>query len=251
MRRPLVIGTALAVLGFALAGPAAADGACRTVEHDGTRYTVCTADMATDEIRIWLTAPDGLPFGTFERLDTMLAETGQTLGFAMNGGMYHADRMPVGLFVEAGGQITPPVLGGGVGNFGMRPNGVFCVMQDRAAVIETEAYMADAPDCAYATQSGPMLVIGGELHPRFLEESESRYVRNGVGVSADGRRVEFAISERPVTFHEFARLFRDGLGTPDALFLDGNVSKLHAPALGRSDGGRAMGPIVGVVRPRP
>ena len=55
------------------------------------------------------------------------------------------------------------------------------------------------------------------------------------------------MSRRPVTFSEFARLFRDGLGLPDALYFDGNVSRLHAPALGRSDFGPPMGPIVGLL----
>ena len=32
-----------------------------------------------------------------------------------------------------------------------------------------------------ATQSGPMLVIDGKLHPRFEENGASRYIRNGVG----------------------------------------------------------------------
>ena len=43
-----------------------------------------------------------------------------------------------------------------------------------------------------------------------------------------------------------ARLFRDGLGLPNALYFDGRISRLHAPSLGRSDRGAAMGPIVGV-----
>lgn len=237
---------------LALLMPVAAAGAgtppCRAVAHDGMPYTICEADMAADEIRVWLTAPDGSPFASFERLEQSLAEAGDALGFAMNGGMYHADRVPVGLYIEDGREITPSTLGGGFGNFGLRPNGVFCVMAARAAVIETAAYQADPPDCRFATQSGPMLVIGGKLHPRFLEDATSRYIRNGVGVSADGKRVVFAISERAVTFHEFGRLFRDALKIPDALFLDGNISKLHAPDLGRSDIGRPMGPIVGVVR---
>ena len=115
-----------------------------------------------------------------------------------------------------------------------------------AQVIETRTYLADPPDCRYATQSGPMLVIDGKLHPRFLPDSDSRHIRNGVGVDAGGI-VHFAISDQPVTFHEFGRFFRDALGTPNALYLDGKVSKLHAPELHRSDGGLPMGPIVGVV----
>jgi uncharacterized protein YigE (DUF2233 family) len=92
-----------------------------------------------------------------------------------------------------------------------------------------------------------MLVIDGALHPRFLPDSDSRFIRNGVGATEAGDRVVFAISERAVTFHEFGRFFRDHLGLPQALYLDGNVSRLHAPGLGRSDLGRWMGPIVAVV----
>jgi uncharacterized protein YigE (DUF2233 family) len=70
-----------------------------------------------------------------------------------------------------------------------------------------------------------------------------------VGVSADGRTAYLAISDRPVTFHTFARLFRDGLATPEALYLDGSISRLFAPDLGRADFGRPMGPILGLVAP--
>ena len=92
-----------------------------------------------------------------------------------------------------------------------------------------------------------MLVTGGELHPRFLVDSDSRYIRNGVGVSADGQTAYFAISLDPVTFHEFGSLFRDALKTPEALFFDGSISRLHAPELGRDDIGFPLGPIVGMV----
>ena len=59
--------------------------------------------------------------------------------------------------------------------------------------------------------------------------------------------MKIAVSNAPVTFHQFARLYRDHLGLPQALFFDGKVSRLHAPALGRSDGGFPVGPIVGLV----
>jgi uncharacterized protein YigE (DUF2233 family) len=90
-------------------------------------------------------------------------------------------------------------------------------------------------------------VLDGELHPRFLPGSDSRHIRNGVGTSEDGSRAAFAISRRPVNFHDFARLFRDGLGLPDALYFDGSISRLHAPPLARSEFGMPMGPIVGLL----
>jgi uncharacterized protein YigE (DUF2233 family) len=114
-------------------------------------------------------------------------------------------------------------------------------------VVESRAYGANPPECRYASQSGPMLVIDGALHPRFLPQSPSRYIRNGVGVSADGTVAYFAISNEPVNFTEFAGLFRDTLDTPDALYFDGSISRLYAPELGRDDFGFAMGPMVGTV----
>jgi uncharacterized protein YigE (DUF2233 family) len=164
--------------------------------------------------------------------------------------MYPPDRSPVGLYVEGGTQAMRLITSAGPGNFGMLPNGVFCVAEGRFAVIESRAFAERPPICRHATQSGPMLLIDGALHPRFLPDATSRLVRNGVGISADGQTAYLVISDGAVTFHEFARIFRDGLGLRDALYLDGSVSRLHAPALGRSGaGGRALGPILGVVAP--
>jgi uncharacterized protein YigE (DUF2233 family) len=130
----------------------------------------------------------------------------------------------------------------------MLPNGVFCVGHGTAQVIETLTFAAAPPPCRYASQSGPMLVIDGALHPRFLRNSTSRYVRNGVGTTADGSRAVFVISDRPVSLYDFARFFRDGLGLPNALYFDGNVSRLYAPQLGRDDAGRPVGPMVVVAQ---
>ena len=227
-----------------------AEAACAPVSHDGRGHVVCTVG-ATDDLRLWLRDGDGRVLGGFDRLVAALEAAGERLIFAMNAGMYHADRAPVGLFRGEGGEEGKLITAPGPGNFGMLPNGVFCILREGGfAVVESRAFVTASSDCAGATQSGPMLVIDGVLHPRFLEDATSRFVRNGVGVSADGQTAHFAISDRPVTFHEFARLFRDALGTPQALYFDGNVSRLHAPDLGRSDRGRQLGPMVGLVAPR-
>jgi uncharacterized protein YigE (DUF2233 family) len=164
----------------------------------------------------------------------------------MNAGMYHRDLSPVGLYVEEGQEVSGIVTSDGPGNFGLLPNGVFCI-GETFRVIESRAFKEDRPDCRFATQSGPMLVIDGKLHPKFLADSDSTYIRNGVGVSADGNRAVFAISNAPVNFHAFARLFRDELDLEDALYFDGNISRLYAPQLNRHDAGFPMGPIVGTV----
>lgn len=238
----LILGAAM-VLGT----QARAEGvSCGKITHDGISAAVCQISADAD-LRLWLNDPNGQPFGSFSAIRAALPK-GQQLVFAMNAGMYHEDRRPVGLFVQDGVERAPLVTAAGPGNFGMRPNGVFCV-GDRFAIIESRAFDRQRPACRLATQSGPMLVIEGALHPRFLSDSTSRHIRNGVGVSGDGRSAWFAISDKPVTFHEFARLFRDGLGTPNALFLDGSISRLYAPELNRNDWGMRMGPVIGVVAP--
>jgi len=252
MKMRAIAARALLFLTLA-AGPGVAQGTsaspCHDMVFEGQRYTVCEARAGSD-LRLFLDGADGAPLGAFSAVNAELAAEGKTLAFAMNAGMYHPDRRPVGLYVERGVEVTALQTRAGPGNFGMRPNGVFCVTAKGFAVIESRAFARAGPACRYATQSGPMLVIDGALHPRFVAESTSTNIRNGVGVSADGQVARFVISDRPVNFHTFARLFRDGLGTPDALFLDGSISRLYAPALGRDDFGFRMGPMVGLVVPR-
>ena len=234
-------------LALALAPVAASATECRDTTFEGASYTLCEV-QAGEDLRLFHSGPDGA-YGSFRALDEALGAEGKALGFAMNAGMYHRDLAPVGLYVEDGVEVSKLITSDGPGNFGLLPNGVFCVGQG-FRVIESRAFKKERPVCRYATQSGPMLVIGGKLHPKLLADSDSLYVRNGVGVSADGKRAVFAISNDAVNFHTFARLFRDELGLEDALYFDGNISRLYAPGLDRHDGGFPMGPIVGTVVPK-
>lgn len=237
----------LALLALALlAGPAGASD-CRNLQHDGNSYSLCTVDVTREDLRLFLYDEAGMLYGQFGKVDDALETTGQALGFAMNAGMYHDNRAPVGHYVENGQEVMRVIPNAGPGNFGLLPNGVLCLSSGKAQVIETLRFVETAPDCSYATQSGPMLVIDGALHPRFLPDSTSRYIRNGVGTSADGSKAVFVISNNPVTFHQFGSLFRDLLDLPNALYFDGNISRLYAPELNRDDFGFAMGPIIGTV----
>ena len=223
----------LAALGTGAAAPCA----------DRGDYTVCQAAAGAD-IRLFLNDKDGAPLKDFDVVEARLAQAGERLVFAMNAGMYHKDRSPVGLYVEDGAEKKRLVTTDGPGNFHLKPNGVFILSEQGAAVVSSDQFAGDKKAAArYATQSGPMLVIDGEIHPKFLPDSDSRKYRNGVGVREDGSAV-FAISDRPVTFHEFALFMRD---ETNALYLDGTISRLFAPSLARNDAGAPMGPIVGVV----
>ena len=238
MIRLLIVLGALFIAG-------SANATCETTNYNDVGYTICEA-RAGQDLRLWHSDSQGRLLGSFGAVEGTLSE-GESLVFAMNAGMYHSDRSPVGLYIEDGVQASSLQDGGGYGNFGLVPNGVFCVADDWVRVIETNEYRNSNPACRYASQSGPMLVIDGELHPKFLPGSESLNYRNGVGTSLDGQRVVFVISEDPVNFHTFATLFRDQLNLPDALFFDGKISRLYARDLNRHDAGFPLGPIVGLV----
>lgn len=223
----------------------AQDGPCRARDFDGAPFTLCRIDPASHEVVLFSADETGSPYAQFSRLPREIE--GGELVFAMNAGMYHADLSPVGLHVEDGEEIKAINTRPGPGNFHMLPNGVFFMQGSRASVLATPVFVERGIKPDLATQSGPMLVIDGALHPRFIAGSTSQRRRNGVCVD-DAGVIVFAISDRPVNFHHFARLFRDQVGCRNALYLDGTMSSLYAPALGRADAIRPMGPIIGAYR---
>ena len=226
----------------ALLRPAAS--ACEAVTFEGSRFTACRYRRGADRIDFFLD-PGGAPIRSLPALEAHLGPSAATLRFAMNAGMYDEAGMPIGLYVEGGRERRPINRRSGPGNFHLLPNGVFSVDdQGRVAVTGTQDYRPSA-NIRLATQSGPMLVIDGALHPRFSENGASLHVRNGVGV-ADPDTAWFAISEEPVSFGRFARLFRDRLGCSDALFLDGAVSSLWDRPAERQDAYPLLGPMVAV-----
>ena len=239
---------ALAVLGlFAeLPGTALAAPQCADTVYAGNAYTLCTVDLRESELRLFWQNGDGEPYITFAAVNEALAAENAALVFAMNAGMYDTNYAPVGLYVEAGERFVAANTNEGPGNFHLLPNGVFFWAGDTAGILETNRFLAEAPPADFATQSGPMLLIDGEVHPRFLPDSDSRKIRNGVGI-IDEHNVVFVLSDDTVTFYEFALFFRDSLGVRNALFLDGTVSEIFAPDLNRRGIGW-FGPIVGVVQ---
>ncbi|MCC0029153.1 MAG: phosphodiester glycosidase family protein [Brucellaceae bacterium] len=153
---------------------------------------------------------------------------------------------PSGCTSRRGAQVSPLETADGAGNFYLKPNGVFFIgANGRAGVMETAAFAEAKLPVRFATQSGPMLVIGGQIHPKFLPDGTSRYTRNGVGVAPDGT-VVFAITRDPLSLGSFARFFRDAVDCPDALFFDGAVSSLWAGGETIIDSGHPAGPVVAV-----
>lgn len=215
---------------------------CREISHAGAQHIVCSYAVSDISVKLFLNDVEGRPYGGFSKLESGLAQKPRML---MNGGMYQDDLSAVGLYVEQGNQQKRISTKPGWGNFHLLPNGVFWIKDGKVAVTETKQYLARNISPDYATQSGPMLVIDGKLHRRFLKDSDSRKIRNGVGVSKDGKTIHFAISKRSVTFWDFGKLFQERLNTPNALFLDGTVSAIRTDKF-RRGGWRELGPIIAV-----
>ena len=222
---------------------------CRALTFEGDPFTVCRAVGGEDEIWLSLKNAAGKPHRSLPALKSDLKEAAGTVRFAMNAGMYDRQNAPIGLYIENGRELKAVNTRDGFGNFHLKPNGVFWVDDDsNARVTTTDDFVAQKPKAAWASQSGPMLVTAGKLHPEISHDGQSRHTRNGVGIAPNGDAL-FVITDTPVSFGKLARLFRDELKAQDALYFDGAVSALWAPSLGRLDAGAELGPMVIVTSP--
>ena len=224
---------------------APAKSACSQQQFEGSRFTVC--DPGNGRIELVAAARGEPPVRQFSDLEAQLGARAATVAFAMNAGMYGEDGRPIGLAIVEGRQVRAINRRTGGGNFHLMPNGVFQLRRDGRAEVVTSIQWKPAPDIRLATQSGPMLVINGRLHPAFDHDGSSRHIRNGVGIGRDGR-ARFVISQDPVSLGKFARFFRDALQCRNALFFDGAISALWDPANYRRDVTEPLGPMVVVFR---
>ena len=229
-------------------------GACSALYYKGTDYTVCKVAQKQYSLQVFWKSQNGTPFASLRTLESERLLLKKPLSFSMNGGMFDFDLAPIGLYIENGVQLKPLNRANGWGNFHLKPNGVFYVNTDgNAGVLDSAAYIAANVKPKFATQSGPMLVVNGKLHPKFTPRGTSRKYRNGVGVAkakggegeiSDGS-IYFVISQSPITFTEFATLFRDKLKTQNALYLDGSVSSLRFDGQSMQGDFRPLGPMIG------
>lgn len=223
---------------------AASEAACGQRRFEGSAFTICRYDRRRHDIALFLDGRQGR-LRSLAALEAELGPRAAALQFAMNAGMYDDRGGPIGLYVAQGRQRRAINRRRGGGNFHLLPNGVFQVAADGRVAIVASADYDPASHPRWATQSGPMLVIGGALHPSIRPNGDSLHVRNGVGVDSEST-AWFAISDEPVSFGRLARLFRDALGCPDALYLDGSVSSLWDRRAGRRDPYSRLGPMIAV-----
>ncbi len=226
----------------------AVPSACKQVVFETIPLTHCIADPAQHRIAMANIGADKQPFGSLAAFAASVDPT--TIAFVMNGGMYGDDLKPIGYYVENGERLKELDRAEGEGNFYMKPNGVFFGTGGKWQVLGSNTFfntVGDRPQ--FGTQSGPMLLVDGKLHPDIQDDGPSRAIRNGVGVDAGGK-AHFVIADAPVSFGQLARYFRDEVKVKNALYLDGQVSSLWDPASGRMDKGR-VGPMIVVTRRGP
>jgi uncharacterized protein YigE (DUF2233 family) len=226
--------------------PSFGPNACQQVTFERSRFTECVAMPSLHAIELRITGKNGVLYRGFSSLASDIRV--ENVAFAMNAGMYDGRSRPVGYYVEDGKKLYKLNRGTGQGNFYMQPNGVFFGTERDWKILPSAVYeknVQNRPE--FATQSGPMLLIDGTIHPTIAPDGASHYIRNAVGVDRFGR-AHFVISDEPVSFGRMARFMRDRATTRNALYLDGAVSALWNPAIGRMDGRYPLGPLILVTR---
>jgi uncharacterized protein YigE (DUF2233 family) len=218
------------VLWTVASGGLGAEG-LEVIERASVRYLVWRVDRE-DLGRLQLHWLDeaGKPMGHFGALRDRLGEQGLEIEFATNAGIYERGPKPCGLTVCQGKEVVKLNLAAGEGNFYLKPNGVFYVDEaKRAGVMEAVAFGKSGVKARIATQSGPMLLSAGRMHPAFNVNSKNLRQRSAVGVRKADGQVVFVVTDRSnaekrrVSFHALASLFLE-LGCEEALFLDGDIS---------------------------
>ncbi|WP_299271948.1 phosphodiester glycosidase family protein [uncultured Psychroserpens sp.] len=195
---------------------------------DDPRFISHVVDLKTQTLKLYWKDSTNTNYGSIEKLKKHLKTNSKTLRFAMNGGMYLKDSSPQGLYIEKGIVKTAiDTTKEAYGNFYLQPNGIFCITKDnKGVVVETSAFKSTS-NIRYATQSGPMLVINGALHSKFVKGSNNLHIRNGVGILPNGNLL-FAMSKDLINLYDFADFFKS-VGCKNALYLDGFVSRTYLP----------------------
>ncbi len=203
-----------------------------------------TVDPKKQDLQLYWKNEKGVILNSLQNLKTYVESKGQNLKFAMNGGMYQEDFSPLGLFIQNGKVVKSLNRAKAKGNFYLKPNGVFYITNNNDAFVNTTDEFKNDGTIKFATQSGPMLVINGKIHPSFTEGSANLNIRNGVGILPN-KQIIFAMSKTGINFYDFAKYFQK-LGCTNALYLDGFVSRMYLPEKNWTQLNGQFGVIIGV-----
>lgn len=237
-----------AVLSAAVVSAADAQSDVIRVTEPEATYLVRRVDLKSETMELFWKGDSGEPLKSFEALKAHAEAHQLTLVFAANAGMYEEDRSPVGLLVLNGKTVHPLNQREAKGNFYLKPNGVFLIDHHHHAHVIDSVDYPKYDSTLWATQSGPLLLKNGVIHPVFVRDSKNQLIRSGIGVTASGQ-VILVLSLTPVNFYTFAQYFQK-LGCPNALFLDGTVSRFFTPLLPQQLE-QSFGPMLAIVKKMP
>jgi uncharacterized protein YigE (DUF2233 family) len=221
----------------------------------GINYYIFIADLDSDIVKTHLFRGDGQNLYTLEDVRKSLENQKLKPLMITNAGMFTPNHEPVGLYVEEGKQgnyTLDTLLKDTDENFYLSPNGVFFIDSSNTGHINTtQDFMKLQKEgklkIKIATQSGPMLLIHGEIHPKFTYGSVNEKIRSGVGL-INSSKIVFAITANESNFYEFATLFKDIFDCKDALFLDGAISQMYLNDRKTGYTGGNFGPMISVSR---
>lgn len=206
-------------------------------------FLVYVVDPKEQKLKMYWKDDWNTAFGSIQNLKNYLEAKNEKLVFAMNGGMYMENNRPLGLFIKDGKTLVPINRKSATNaNFYLKPNGIFSIDTLHVATICKTEDFVPGKKIKYATQSGPMLIIDGEMHPAFKQGSNSVTIRNGVGILPDNR-VLFVMAAVEVNFYDFANYFKK-MGCKNALFLDGGISCTYLPEKNWEDLAGNFGAII-------
>jgi uncharacterized protein YigE (DUF2233 family) len=227
-----------------------------------TKYLafLCPKDKIK-KIKLHFNQSAGKPFGNMFGVLEFLNRGKKVAEMITNAGMFTPNGEPKGLFVEEGKtsykldiRASNPEEKGV--NFYLQPNGVFWIDKEGNARAQktSDFHARNKPDgkgnyanVNLATQSGPMLVINGRINSHFTPLSTNRKIRSGVGVLPNGS-VLFLCTTGPENFYNFSTVYRDVFKCKNALFLDGEISRMYLKGVNENptDLESGFGPILSV-----
>lgn len=207
------------------------------------------------KINFHLKSSSGNHYESISNLYKSLDSNSNEVLMITNGGMYLQNLDPQGIYIEKSSSIKKlnQIKTNNNTNFYMFPNGVFAIdSYNHPLIMVTDSFSKNINESQikYATQSGPMLLINNEIHPKFIKGSHNLNIRSGVGISSENNsNVLFIISNNEVNFYDFASVFKDLFHCKDALYLDGAISQMYLKDIDKNKIPTGhFGPLISVTR---
>ncbi len=224
-----------------------------TVEHLDMAHDYITYEAKPDscQIRMYWKDDKRNILGSLGRLQQYTAQKGFDLLYACNDGMYMQNQAPLGYYVEDEKTLQKINTKTGIGNFYLKPKGIFYTDEYNIPHIQSietasDRILLQSKKITYLTQSGPMLIHNNAINPLFTQGSTNINVRNGAGILPNGHAY-FAMSTYPVSFYDFAKHFKDK-GCSEALYFDGFVSRSFCPQQNYRQMDGDFGVIIAIVK---